>query len=58
LSTVAPLFSLTAKASSLASGASFTGVTVTVTIAGSVPPLPSDTVYVNVTVPLKFGGGV
>ena len=57
-STVAPLSSATVKLSSLAVGGSFTGVTVTVTVAVSVPPLPSEIVYVNASVPKKLAAGV
>jgi hypothetical protein len=39
--TVAPLSSATVAASSIASGLSLTGVTVTLTVAVSLPPLPS-----------------
>ncbi len=55
---VGPLSSATVKLSSTASGGSLTGVTVTVTVAVSVPPLPSEIVYVNVVVPLKLAAGV
>src|SRR5262249_27872543 len=55
---VAALSSATVRVSSTASGGSFTGVTVTVTVAGSVRPLLSVTVYLNVVVPWKLGAGV
>ncbi len=45
-------------ASFCARGASLTGVTVTVTVAVSVPPLPSATVYAKLSVPLKSASGV
>ncbi len=52
LSTVAPLSWATVKLSFTASGGVVRpGVTVTVTVAVSVPPLPSEIVYVNVAVP-------
>ncbi len=57
-STVAPLSSATVKLSSTASGGLFEPPTVTVTVAVSVPPLPSEMVYVNVVVPEKSAAGV
>ncbi len=44
--------------SSAATGLSFTGSTVIVTVAVSVPPLPSEAEMVNVSVPLKSAFGV
>ena len=44
--------------SSWATGGSFTGATATKTIAVSVPPPPSEMVYVNWSTPLKPGAGV
>ncbi len=41
-----------------ATGRSLTGATVTVTVAGSEVVVPSETVKVNVSVPLLFGAGV
>ncbi len=43
--------------SSFATGASFTGVTVMVTVVGSQAALGSQTWYVKLTVPLKFAVG-
>ena len=42
----------------VAEGASFTAVTVMVTLALSLPPWPSSTRYVNMSDPLKFAFGV
>ena len=50
-SSVAPL-------SFCATGGSFAGSTVIVTSAMSVPPCPSETVYVKASEPLKSGPGV
>ncbi|MNR36336.1 hypothetical protein D3C85_1542420 [compost metagenome] len=46
------VFLLVTTAGAVATGASFTGVTVTETVTAVVPPLPSLTVMINTSVPL------
>ncbi len=56
---VAGVSSVTAVGPSLsATGASFTGFTPMLTVMVSVPPLPSSTMTVKLSLPLKSGLGV
>src|SRR5437868_2897927 len=58
MNVVAELSSSTVKVSSAAVGGAFTDVKVVVTGAVAVLRWPSDSVYVNVVVPLKLAAGV
>ena len=52
------LSSVTVASSFTATGASFSGVTVTLTVPMLDPPFPSLTVYVKLSAPLKLAAGV